>query len=100
MRLPGEIVDSMRYDVEGRLIWRWESGLYAGELHTETMQYDARGKVLLANNLGSEFQNWYSGGGSLVGTDWRGMGANVRRLSEEFQLDPLGNVLAPDTIVP
>ena len=92
MRLPGAIVDSMRYDVEGRLTWRQETGPYAGELHTETMQYDARGKVLLANNLGSEYQNWYSGGGSLVGTDWRGLGANVARISEEFQLDPLGNV--------
>ncbi|HEX5871272.1 MAG TPA: RHS repeat-associated core domain-containing protein, partial [Longimicrobium sp.] len=99
MRLPGAIVDSMRYDVEGRLTWRWESGPAAGELHMETMQYDARGKLLMANNQASVFQNWYSGGGSLVGTDWRGLGTNVGRISEEFQLDPLGNVLLRRTSV-
>jgi RHS repeat-associated protein len=93
MRLPGAIADSMRYDVEGRLVWRQESGPNAGVLHMETMQYDARGKVRMANNGASVFQNWYTGTGSLAGTDWRGLGANVNRMSEEFRLDPLGNVL-------
>ncbi len=27
-----------------------------------------------------------------MGTAWRGLGANEARISEEFQLDPLGNV--------
>ena len=34
----------------------------------------------------------YSGGGSLVGTDWRGLNYTAARISEELQLDPLGNV--------
>jgi YD repeat-containing protein len=92
LRLPGAIVDSMRYDLEGRLVWREEKGPSSGVLHAETMEYDARGKLLMAYNGGSVFQNWYSGAGNLVGTDWRGLSANVARISEELQLDPLGNV--------
>ncbi|HEX2207817.1 MAG TPA: RHS repeat-associated core domain-containing protein, partial [Longimicrobium sp.] len=91
IRLPGAITDSMRYDLEGRLVWRNESGPAAGVLHAETMQYDARGKLVQANNGSSQFTNWYSGMGTLVGTDWSNLTQNVGRIAEELQTDPLGS---------
>ncbi|HEX6373279.1 MAG TPA: RHS repeat-associated core domain-containing protein [Longimicrobium sp.] len=91
MRLPGAITDSMRYDVEGRLVWRNESGPSAGVLHDERMQYDARGKLLHADNGDSGFHNWYSGLGLLVGTDWYNLTQNVGRIAEELRTDPLGS---------
>ncbi|HEX5871782.1 MAG TPA: RHS repeat-associated core domain-containing protein [Longimicrobium sp.] len=92
LRQPGAVTDSMRYDVEGRLVWRNESGPSAGVLHDETMQYDARGKLLRATNGDSEFRNWYAGLGTLAANDWRNLTENVARISEEFRTDALGNV--------
>lgn len=91
LRQPGAIVDSLRYDVEGRLAWRTESGPAAGVLHEETMRYDARGKLLHASNPDSEFHNWYSSLGVLVGTDWYNLTQNVVRIAEELRTDPLGS---------
>jgi RHS repeat-associated protein len=99
LRLPGAIVDSMRYDLEGRLVWRNESGPSAGVLHAETMQYDARGKLLHADNGASTFHNWYSGLGSLVGTDWYNLTQNVGRVAEELRTDPLGSTTLRRTSV-
>jgi RHS repeat-associated protein len=91
--MPGQVTDSMQYDLEGRLTWRYESGVNAGLLHSETMQYDARGKLLLAVNNGvSQSRNWYSGTGMLVANDWQNLFGNLGHLSEESPSDPLGNV--------
>ena len=90
MAIPGQIVDSMHYDLEGRLTSRYESGPYAGVLHAEAIQYDARGKLLQARNGDSQFTNWYSGLGSLVGNDWFSLEQNGR-IAEELRTDPLGS---------
>jgi hypothetical protein len=46
--MPGAVVDSMRYDLEGRMIWREERSPDhpTVSLQHETFVYDARGKVL------------------------------------------------------
>src|SRR4028119_1453663 len=50
VHMPGGVVDSTRYDVESRPIWRQEVGP-SGPLHEQTsMQYDARGKLLYVND--------------------------------------------------
>ena len=110
IRMPGSVVDSMRYDREGRLLWRNESGPQAGVLHAETMQYDARGKLEHVVDGGldprdasdqglSAFHNWYSGLGTLVGNDWYNLSENVVRIAEELRTDPLGNTALRRTSV-
>ena len=99
MRLPGAIVDSMRYDVEGRMVWRTESGPNAGTLHAEALQYDARGKLVHVNNGASAFHNWYSGLGTLVGNDWYNLSQSVARVAEELRTDPLGTTTLRRTTV-
>jgi RHS repeat-associated protein len=91
IRMPGQVVDSMRYDLQGQLTWRDERMSNGVALHAETMVYDARGKLLRANNGSSSYYNWYSGLGSLAGNDWVNI-ANQGRLTEEFHVDALGNM--------
>jgi RHS repeat-associated protein len=98
IRMPGAVVDSMRYDREGRLTWRLEAGPQDSVLHAETMQYDARGKLLHVVDGGSAFRNWYSGLGTLVGNDWHNL-QDVGRIAEELRTDPLGNIAVRRTTV-
>jgi YD repeat-containing protein len=87
---PGSVRDSVGYDLESRRTWhrlRNASGL----LMQETMQYDVRSKLVRAENGASTFQQWYSGLGNLVATDWQAIGTLYRN-AEEYVIDPLGNV--------
>jgi hypothetical protein len=90
--MPGAVVDSMQYDLEGRLAWRNESGPSSGILHRETMQYDARGKLLHANNTPARFRNWYSGLGMLVANDWQNVNQEIVHISEGCSRDSAGSV--------
>ena len=96
LHMPGPVVDSMRYDVEGRTTWRREWGP-GGPLHDQTtMQYDARGKLTWVNDRGYGYRQWYAGIGSLAGTSWDNPG-DADELREEFRTDALGNVVATRT---
>ena len=95
--MPGGVTDSVRYDLEGRPVWhRSVVANTGGDLMYETMQYDVRGKLVRANNGTSVFQQWYSGLGNLVATDWQAIG-NYNRHVEEYVTDPLGNVVRKQT---
>jgi len=49
-----------------------------------------------ATNLESVFQQWYSGIGNLVATDWQAIG-ELNRYVEQYAIDPLGNVVLTET---
>ena len=93
--MPGSVSDSVRYDLEGRQVWRHEWGPNA-TLHSQVMEYDARGKLTLVNDQGHGYRQWYSGLGNLVGTNWDNP-SSVDELREEFRTDALGNVVATRT---
>jgi RHS repeat-associated protein len=86
--------DSLRYDLEGRLVKRVEWAALAGALHDDSIAYDARGKLLqvVATTQANQSiaRQWYSGSGMLVGTDWA---MNAGRMQEAYGMDALGNVL-------
>jgi RHS repeat-associated protein len=93
MHMPGLVDDSVGYDPDGRMAWHRTRGPNTnGYLLHETMRYDGRGKLVRANNFESIFQQWYSGIGNLVATDWQAVG-NLNRYMEESVVDPLGNVV-------
>jgi RHS repeat-associated protein len=102
LRMPGNVVDSMRYDLEGRMTWREERSPahLNAPLQHETFVYDARGKVLqvsvpatVQRNSSSTFTQWYSGLGSLVMTNWVNSD-NPQWQRERFTMDALGNMVA------
>jgi hypothetical protein len=74
--LPGAIIDTARYDLEGRLEWRREvSPHYTVPLQEETYVHDARNKLVAATakpsvgrSTEATFWQWYSGLGNLVMT--------------------------------
>jgi RHS repeat-associated protein len=90
--------DSLRYDLEGRLVKRVEWAAIAGALHDDSIAYDARGKqtYVKVNAAGgrqaSQYWQWYSGIGMLVGTDWQNEADNGRA-QEAYGTDALGNVV-------
>jgi RHS repeat-associated protein len=97
-RLRGpQYSDSLRYDLEGRLVKRVEWAALAGALHDDSIAYDARGKqtYVKVNAAGgrqaSQYWQWYSGIGMLVGTDWQNEADNGRA-QEAYGTDALGNV--------
>jgi RHS repeat-associated protein len=100
MQMPGSMVDSAGYDVEGRRTWHRVRGPGFMSM-SETMQYDARGKLVRAESwrpaMGTGVhQQWYSGIGNLVATDWYADGTNYRA-TEEYVIDALGNVVRTKT---
>jgi RHS repeat-associated protein len=107
VRMPGDVVDAMRYGLDGRLTWLRETSPAGGGtlLQDETMVYDARGKLLQVNagptlgRGGSTFTQWYSGLGNLVATDWDNL-QGLEFAREEFIADPLGNRIKKTTILP
>ncbi|HEU0015533.1 MAG TPA: RHS repeat-associated core domain-containing protein, partial [Longimicrobium sp.] len=90
-RMPGQVVDTVRYDLDGREEWRSESGPQAGLLNGYTKRYDARGKLRFVDNGGSGYSQWYSGLGNLVATDWDNV-LDQDRVSEQYVMDALGNM--------
>jgi RHS repeat-associated protein len=104
--LPGGIVDTARYDLEGRLEWRREtSPFYTVPLQEETYLHDARNKLVAATvkpsvgrSTEATFWQWYSGLGNLVMTHWANT-TDAQWQREAFTVDPLGNVVHRRSIV-
>jgi RHS repeat-associated protein len=100
------VVDSLQYDLEGRLVWRRETTpASSAPLQDERLTYDARGKLVRVQVLptlrrgGSTYSQWYSGLGSLVATDWSNTG-DVQWSREQFVMDALGNMAHSRTYRP
>ncbi len=86
----GGVDETFRYDRDGRRTWR-QLVVGGTTQMRDTLTYDARGKILRADNLSSVFTQWYAGLGALWATDWANLADNARN-REEFTVDPLGHV--------
>jgi len=88
---PG-FVDSTTYDVGGRPQRRTEWIGGGVVLNDDQYVFDARGKLMQVTvNGASQFNQWYSGMGMLVGTDWQNW-LNPGRDREAYRMDALGNM--------
>ena len=104
--MPGGVVDSMRYDLAGRLTARFTTTpAAAARLQDEQLTYDGRNKLVhvqsqaTVNRGQSVYTQWYSGMGNLVATDWDNVGG-PEWAREEYQVDPLGNMVFKRTLTP
>ncbi|MBB4637558.1 RHS repeat-associated core domain-containing protein [Longimicrobium terrae] len=89
------------YDVGGQRIFRVDSTAVEGELSRETHEYDARGKLLHSytefDGDGSHSDNWFSGLGNLVATNWNNVEDNAANI-ERFTVDAMGNQFRRSTM--
>jgi RHS repeat-associated protein len=101
VQMPGGVVDSLFYDLQGRLTHRVErSPAHTAPLQEETFAYDARDKMLRVTvppteqrQANTTFSQWYSGLGNLVMTDWANA-SDPQWQRERFNPDPLGNTVS------
>lgn len=94
--MPGGIVDTATFDIDGRQLTRWEGSALLGTLNSEVMQYDARGKLMVITTPQTDFRQWYTGLGNLAATDWSDV-FDFGRSREDFVTDALGTVAAHRT---
>jgi RHS repeat-associated protein len=94
--MPFGQMDSVAYDRESRAVLRVRGTASApGALQNDTLQYDVRGKLVrvdVRTSPTNTYVNWYTGLGSLAGTEWDNVSGNGTQ-REQFRLDPLGNVM-------
>jgi RHS repeat-associated protein len=90
------LTDSLRYDADSRLTWRREWSSILGTLHDETLQYDARDKIVRADayvrdgNKQQIYQQVYSGLGTLVASLVTNPPPDA--WLEEWRADAMGNI--------
>ncbi|HET7464624.1 MAG TPA: hypothetical protein VFJ82_25505, partial [Longimicrobium sp.] len=89
--IPGQITETLSYDLEGRLASQLIRSAnpaigYQGQLVAAGLAYDARNKVL----MGANGQSSYDGMGAL--SRWTAIYDNDDREDTRTTLDPLGNV--------
>ncbi|MET0395795.1 MAG: PKD domain-containing protein [Longimicrobiaceae bacterium] len=85
-----DLAEERWYDRDGRLRHRIRS-TGAGSIHSDTLYYDARGKVLSAHTQDDTTNLAYSGLGTLArGYTWTRLGSQ-HQTEETYRVDALGN---------
>jgi len=99
VRMPGSVIDSTVYDLDGRVVRRLTGGTSnPGLLQNDSLIYDARGKLVRVQAAAtyqrpaSTYVQWYSGLGNLTATDWDNV-SNAGWDREEYGMDALGNIV-------
>lgn len=108
LTMPNGVSERYDYDEDGNMVSQWAGASpsntpFPGTIHSVTMAYDARGKmVTLWNAVAAKdtISDSYSGLGYLVHADhtsWlKGDTLTRYRTTENFTFDPLGNRLHSD----
>lgn len=98
-RFPGTGLDTLLYDLDGRLTWRKvTTGVLTGDFFKWDLDYDKRDKLTSASGGGGVSEFDYSGLGHLTAAT----GATYWGLNEDesFTTDGLGNVVIRELVSP